>query len=325
MFFIIKKEFILNTGINNEMLPDTDDLPFKFHKAQAAFPALLAGATPLGAGRYGLVVDHHDGTVSKICFNDPESADTPNNARDCMLREIEALRMLQGHCFDQVRTPALVDEPVIMAADSGDYIGHFRMTKLEGKPKSWFTLLKCASPAVREQYFEQVGKLVAQFHQFTAPAAIETPQRTPVALDHESFNDETRAMVIEAHDYLMAHRQDGCIHGDFHSKNVMSDETGRLTALFDFSFYGKTDNHLMEFSWVMNQHPKALAPIIKGYEQESGQTVDIAALKLTAFHLELNRLLQTWEELTPAEHPDKIRAVNETVQTRLHAINKMHP
>jgi tRNA A-37 threonylcarbamoyl transferase component Bud32 len=299
---------------------DSHDLYFQFQKATEAFPALTAQATPLGCGSFGLVVDHHDGTVSKICFSDEKL----NEPEECMAREIAALRLLQGHRFDRVQTPALIGEPVMLDPEeqkNSGYLGHFRMTKLEGRSRSWYTLLKNGSPAAQARFFQQVGRLMAQFHEYSAR---HDPEHTPESLsyftEHPDLREDSQAKLVEAQDYLAVHQKEGVIHGDLHSRNIMCNEQGDISALYDFSLFGRTANQWQEFNWVAAQCPSALADVIKGYEAECGQDVDRTALLLTGFRPKLSRLLQSLDS-TPQEHrEDMAAAVNNTIMLSLQRI-----
>lgn len=304
-----------------EMSKDSFSLDYQFNKVCAAFPALTAGSTPLGYGNYGIVVDHHDGTVSKIAFSDPALS----YAEECLMQEIEALQLLQGHRFDQVRTPALVGEPLILDDEQKacGYLGHFRMTKLEGKTRSWLTLLKNGTPSAQSKFFGSLGHLMAQFHAYTAPHYNhDNPgdQTAPAFADHPDLSEDTRAMIGEAQEYLRAHQQPGVIHGDLHSGNVLCSAEGDISGLYDFQLYGDVPNDFQEFCWVMEHFPRALPMIMKGYEEESGQPVDQTALLLTGFSHKLWQLTRSLNNAPEEQRQDLATAVNGRIQQTLRKI-----
>lgn len=298
------------------------ELKLHFSKAARAFPALTAGSSPIGFGGYGLVIDHHDGTVSKICFAN-EGADHPlfGNTQ-CMGREIEALSLLHGHCFGNVHTPELVEAPVILDDDDEDYIGHYRMTKMEGHDVDWCTLLESDKPKTAQACFRRLGKLVAAFHGFTSALDYQVPVRhvTRDLPDHDDFLPETRMMIAQANDYLQAHKKSALIHGDLRPANIMSVPDGHITSLYDFSLFGHADNHLLEFKWMMDYCPKAMPHIIEGYQQASGTVIDPHTLYLSDFRRSMVYMTNSLNYGTAEDRPKKVAQINQKIQTALQSI-----
>lgn len=300
----------------------TTDLRLHFKKAAQAFPALTAESTPIGFGGYGLVIDHHDGTVSKICFAD-EGADHPIfGSTSCMKREIEALSLLQGHSFGCVHTPRLVEEPVIFDDDE-DYIGHYRMTKMKGHDVDWCDILETDHPETAQNYFRHMGRLMAAFHKFTASLPCQAPLRhiTNMLPDHDEFTDETRAMIGCANNYLQTHKEPAVIHGDLRLANIMSAPNGRITSLYDFSLFGAADNHLLEFKWLMDYCPHAMPHVIDGYQQVSKKTIDMPALRLSDFRRHIVYMTNDLNYSTPENRPEKITAINQKIQSVITELN----
>ena len=298
-----------------------------FRKAAEAFPSLTADSSPIGFGSYGLVIDHHDGTVSKICFANT-SADHPIFGHtQCMTHEIEALSLLHGHHFGSVHTPQLVEAPVILK-DDDDYIGHYRMTKMQGHDVDWCQLLETDHPKTAQAYFQRVGKLMAAFHGFTASRHYQAPLRhvTNALPDHDDFLPETREMIVQANTYLQAHKKPAVIHGDLRPANIMSASNGRITSLYDFSLFGPADNHLLEFKWMMDYCPKAIPHLIEGYQQASGTVIDIPALYLTDFRRSMVYMMNSLNYGAEENRPEKVATVNRKIQTALQSIAHMtHP
>ncbi len=304
----------------------TTELQLHFKKAALAFPTLTADSSPLGFGGYGLVIDHHDGTVSKICFASTGADHATFGSTQCMNREIEALSLLHGHCFGKVHTPQLVETPVILDEDEDeDYIGHYRMTKMEGLDMDWCQMLETDRPKTAQGYFQHMGKLVAAFHGFTSALPYQAPLRhvTRDFPDHDDFLPETRDMVAQANSYLQAHKKPAVIHGDLRPSNIMSAPNGCITSLYDFSWFGPADNHLLEFKWVMDYCPKAMPHIIDGYERASGTTIDPAALFLTDFRRVMVYMTNSLNYAREENRDEKIATVNQKIQSALQPILHM--
>ena len=302
----------------------TAALQLHFRKAAQAFPTLTAESTPLGFGGYGLVIDHHDGTVSKICFAATGADHATFGNTQCMNREIEALSLLHGHSFGSVHTPQLVEDPVILDDDE-DYIGHYRMTKMEGQDVDWCHLLETDRPKTAQAYFQRMGKLVAAFHGFTSSLTYNAPLRhsTRDLPDHDDFLPETRALVTQANSYLQAHKKPAVIHGDLRPANIMSVPNGRITSLYDFSWFGPSDNHLLEFKWMMDYCPKAMPHIIDGYQQASGITIDAPTLYLTDFRRSMVYMTNSLNYATAENRDEKVAAINQKIQSALQPILHM--
>ncbi len=140
-----------------------------FTQLKREYPDIPAHAKILGCGYFSIVIDNRDGTLTKAFVRHRNRFGSLSWDRKIFENEVRTLEMLNGSLLGNVATPKLVQEPVILNHGSkrGDFLGLLRMTKLEGRSASWWTLAETGTPLEKKNHFEQVGALMAHFHAAT--------------------------------------------------------------------------------------------------------------------------------------------------------------
>lgn len=259
-----------------------------FNHAAQTLPD-MAGATLLGAGAFGLVADHGDGTVSKICLRYKDLMPGMNPLQTA-LSEVRALQALRRHWPDGdlggLKVPVLIGEAEPLPEDS-PFLLSYRMTKLAGTARTWHMPEPDPQEESRNKVvdFEQAGAALARFHGavrgLDLPVAVHSDGHRPdriLAIPHMSAR--INEGLARAQDFLDAHKIPGIVHGDFHGGNIMAADDGRVTGVVDMSMMGASDNVISDFSSVPPDYIKVFTA---AYESISGAAVNpdiITALSL---------------------------------------------
>jgi len=105
----------------------------------------------IGRGSHGLVVDHTDGSVSKLFFKGAYDRSYIENLFD---DEVRILDLLQDRQFGTARTPAL--QGSLKFGDMQEAVATYRMTKFEGYELNWERFIQTAQHEDIERHFRNV-------------------------------------------------------------------------------------------------------------------------------------------------------------------------
>lgn len=252
----------------------TDRLTEIFNNLQSTHPDLVAGASPLNAGSWGIVTDHNDGTVTKFLFRQGIQLQQ-NWAQANLNNELAFLRLMKGESFNGVDIPALICD--VTQVDKGDFFAFYRMTKLSGVAADW------KSGTAKDAHFFEAGQKLAHFHAATADLKntgliVHDIERGGQVESVPGLDDKRNAALARANNYLQAHKQSGIIHADYHGGNILLNDKGAISGLVDFAVTGLSENLASDFINVPEEKRPAF---IKGYEQASGKPVDLLMITMT--------------------------------------------
>ena len=233
----------------------------------------------MARGAYGLVVDHDDGTVSKILRRSSSVTDQ-KRIETLYTREIDILTALNGRVFGTVKIPTIVDK-IILPENEG-FFASYRMTKLPGARTDWIKI-KDVCEENRRRHFRSVGAMLAHFHEISAQISAGVP---PVhdwgwadAVPHVQGADGRLCEALTTCDaYLKTNLSSGDLHGDVHHFNIMVDPDYEVTGLIDFSFSGLLPNRLLDFTRI----PSSCLPyVLEEYIRHGGRPVDAVMMTMT--------------------------------------------
>jgi len=279
------------------------DLKKIFQEASDNVPDLFRGTQPLAVGSFALVVDHLDGTVSKVFFRYRDDNEMQKTAEDVFETETKILQILNGRAFDDVRTPELIDISTINFPEDSSVFASYRMTKMTGEKVDWDSLLKTPVSANFKKHFEKVGALLAGFGQTYELSVIEAPEGVLKWSDRiatvSSLDTRTNDALEICDHYLRQNVTPGIVHGDFHHGNYVTSDGTHISGLFDFGLSGLGRNSLMD----MARLPEATMPhVISQFEKTSGKTVDPDLMAMTK--ISLCACVLKWRD----ENPDANRS-----------------
>lgn len=284
----------------------------KFDELQHEIPSIMRGTTPINLGSFGLVVDHGDGTITKVLLRSPDPDQQAHN-ESVYEAERAALQALNGTCFAGAQVPKMLKEEVF--DKSPNVFAAFRMTKVPGHACDWNTLDKKKAGKAYRAHFQHAGALLAELHQSPELARIAKPKSQPfgtkVPAEIPVLDEKTNKALVFCHAYVKAHQQPGLVHGDFHSGNFLVGPDHKISGLFDFSFAGMAENRLVDFVMM----PKAGREIaISEYERHSGAPVDRTLVTMTAINLHAPAL--AWH-LSPQGNPEYARLIQKELHEDL--------
>ncbi len=259
------------------------DLTQTFNEIQRAYPALVAEATPLDMGQWGLVADHNDGTVTKLLFRQDHEKQQ-DWAEANLSNELAFLRMARGVKLDGIQIPEIVTD--IKRLDEGTLFASYRMTKLSGMAANW----KAGPRQQQDDHFFEAGHLLARFHEAAAALpvtglVVHSPEKAGMIETVPALDAARNEALAVADLYLQAHKQGGIIHADYHGGNILLDQKGRISGLIDFAVTGPSANRLIDF---INVPPEKSDAFRKGYAQASGQVVDPMMMAMTEISMLAN-------------------------------------
>jgi hypothetical protein len=265
-----------------------------FEKAQHAVPALTADTMPLSLGSFGLVVDHGDGSVSKLFqkYADPKAQANNQRFYD---HEIDMLSLLDGQPFGNVSVPKLLD--ITPIDNSEGYFASYRMTKIDGRQPNWFKIGQ-----LPEHHFRSVGALLASIHGDARlmSSGLTAPRHVLGGIDEvpqvADMDKETARALRICNAYMQPRLEPGIVHGDIHHGNMFIGPDHEVTGVIDFSFSGLSPNRLMDFG---NIPASGLRHVIEAYESRGGVPVDPIMMTMTNIGRSAARL--NWF----ADHPEE--------------------
>lgn len=262
------------------------DLSAAFNDLQKTYPDLTAGTVPLGVGYGGLVIRENDTAIKFLTRQVLEEDQL--QAENILHNEISFMRLMEDVSLGDVKTPVLLEGPTPL--HDQHYFSTYRMSIIPGVAGSWsFYTEGETTPAE----FYNAGKLLAQFHE----ASSGFPRDNLSHNDHLFSSDTIRQVPLldaafnqaleKADQYLQANKKTAVIHGDYHGGNITTDGNGKIIGLYDFGSSGIVSNHIADFR---NVPPSALPDFIKGYEDQSGTTIDPLMVSMTEISLLSHRL-----------------------------------
>ncbi len=249
----------------------------KFRELQRSLPELAGGTRLVGGGHYGLVVEHSDGTVSKI-FRRPDNPYDLEFFLHSVYAETHALNLFGQHSIQDIDLPSLIGEPDTLY--HADYIAHYRMTRVSGDGAKY----DFSKTTYMQTLYQSAGNLLGRFHK----AASDVPftnlpprhfQYDCAIFEVPTLPHETNKALRIANDYLHANKKGGVIHGDYHFGNILTQD-GIATGLLDFSFTCLSKNIYIDFVRMGLDDP-FLPYLIDGYEQATREAVDTYLLHAT--------------------------------------------
>jgi hypothetical protein len=244
-----------------------------FNKFGAAHPGLATHARPLNMGAFGLVLENRDGSLTNILF-DHEAGHMRAKVREFLKTETGVLRAFTA------RPPAAFDVPVLLKEPDyfggGDYLAAYTMTRLPGACACWYGDMEKDAAAYNARHYESAGRTLAKLHREVAALPEQAlgerllgycTKIDPVP----EFSIETARAFAAVNRYMQPRLKPAVVHGDYHGGNLMVDENGEVTGVLDFALTGRCGNHLVDFMAVPSG---GFADFLRGYERESGETVD---------------------------------------------------
>jgi hypothetical protein len=201
--------------------------------------------------------------------------------------EVAILRLLNGDPIGGVQIPKLTLEPELLPG--GDFYAAYGMTKVPGAASRWNRGSGAASAdaAQDKRHFEQVGALLAQFHERAATLDIDGAgiRTTRHWTDHIEYlpelGDEINDAFTKIRTYYDANKRERIIHGDFHGGNVLTDASGDIASLIDFAEVKRSDNFMID---TLNIPDAGFPHFKKAYELESGDVIDPLMATMVAIH-----------------------------------------
>lgn len=253
----------------------------EFKKLQRNLPHIAADTKLVGSGHFGLVVEHSDGTLSKI-FRRPDDPYDLEFFLHNMYAETSTLSILQAASIPNIDLPVLIGEPDTLYHP--DYSAHYKMTRINGTCATFNT----TKTAYFQSLYESAGNLLGRFHQAADQMPFNNPHPHYFQYDCAiapvpSLPSKTNKALEIANDYLQANKKGGVIHGDYHFGNILTRD-GIATGLLDFSFTGRAKNIYTDF-WRVGVDDPFFPDFIRGYEQASGEAVNMHLVHAT--HLSL--------------------------------------
>lgn len=280
-------------------------------------PDLFAGATPVALGSHGMVIDHQDGSVSKIFLRGSSQAGQEEKEK-LYADEIKILQLMNGTTIGAAATPELIGKTEQLAGASA--FASYRMTKLPGDEIKWDSFVNTATPGEIEHHFRSAGELLAHFHNSLPQLATVTPPEKGMSCGASveaipALDSKTNMALRICNEYLQANMQPGVNHGDFHSANFKVNKDYDITGLFDASFAGRTKNYLGDFAAIPE---KGLPFAIDAYEKAGGKPIDRTMLAMTQVSKDVAMI--NWQLANPQRGPE---ALNNSLEDLRRHLNKV--
>jgi hypothetical protein len=255
----------------------------------------------LARGNYGAVLDHGS-TVTKLFYRHTTPSEV-KHSQSVYEEEIKALKLLSGTSLGTVRTPRLIEDfgginhPSVLAA--------YEMEKIDGftMPKKGF--FENQSNRFKENFYNQLGTLIAEFQNATAERAIEQETEfDPIEyLSDISFISELdlnrSSALLKADKYLKDRIIPAIAHGDMHLGNIVVNNEGDILGLIDFGNIGISTNHLLDivsaasYAEPTNAH-YASNKISDAFHSVMGTKPDRTMVSLTGLAYEAMNLKRSW-------------------------------
>jgi len=187
------------------------------------------------------------------------------------------LRTLQG------RLPVAIPQP-LLASD-----GMSLRTRVSGRSGLEFHRAAMSDPALGAAYAVELGTLAAAIHralsasECQALAVAGLPSRLAIDLDDvlraASTLDRARARLtfalVDAHEAQAVMPADSAfLHGDLGSHNLVFDDEGRISGLFDFDEASLGDRHY-EFRWLPSFGADFMARALARYRDKTDATIEV--------------------------------------------------
>lgn len=250
----------------------------------ACAPRLMAGATILNYGATCVVIDHHDGSVSKIFCGADDIL--PSELMREPRAEATILRLLNEQAGSQkgALVPILLHEPEYMA--TRDFYAHYRMTKMPGQTMA--ALLYNSFDGAHDDYFDWAGKALADFHRVAA--AIPAPdfpaghrQKAPEIVACAELDDDTNRALSAANAFLREARIQGTAHGDIHLGNIIIDRSTGVAGLIDVATCRRTDNIACDLLRLYDEFAdsRSMDRLLDSYNQHAAQPIGKPLLRAT--------------------------------------------
>ncbi len=255
----------------------------EFNKVCVSFPVFTKEAKPLGIGGFGIVIEHNDQTLTKILFK--PGKEWGNYADKAFKNESDVMRLFTDNPLNGLNHPLLIDEPNVMENDE-KYLGHYRMTHLEGHIISLHAPPNKVEPSILKRAHKSAGRMIAKFHREARKLPFEKLKQPPGHDGDEikqisTLPAKTNEALAKANIYFQANKKEGIVHGDFHDGNILFDDDQEAVGLIDFSNTGRHKNIFVDLADMNEDYDE---DFIQAYEDESGETIDrhmITATKLT--------------------------------------------
>lgn len=179
----------------------------------------------------------------------------------------------------QIAAANALGAPELIAADLAG-----RATGTPATLETWLPGTSALPRSPDPGLLEQAGAGIAKVHAIPLTASDELPHRVrPVAVDDFATDRRERrmattALLQEADRRLRAHGEPGresvFVHGDAHPGNMLWTGTG--TVLIDWKTAGVGDPGVdlgdLRLQVALRYGPEAAAPVLKGWEEQSGRT-----------------------------------------------------
>ena len=293
----------------------------KFSLLEGEIPEYVSGSEVVALGSFGLVVDHHDGTVSKIMLR-PESEQGMQKARAVYTDEVGVLKRLQGRVFATARTPDVHREAELPQSDHAFAL--YRMDKCEDEEIHWESFVAGADKRAIERHFRNVGAVLASFHeQGKALLADVVPQQKEIdygarVMPVSGFDQDVNEALARCDRYLREHIVPGVNHGDFHPWNFRVNDDDEITGLFDMGYAGQGANALYDFAMIPDA---GLDYAIDEYEKRSGAKIDRDLLTIT--QISHDAAVINWHQGHRNGDPEIIAAHSQSLMERLHSLYRV--
>lgn len=116
-----------------------------FERVRRYLPALTAGAQPLGAGNYGIVISQPDDRVAKILWQPEEGLVRQRIWSEGFLRrEVAFYKAMENIPVHGLDVPRLVSDPQTLGKNG--FMAVYTMTRVGGYDRHWGSFSKEESP-----------------------------------------------------------------------------------------------------------------------------------------------------------------------------------
>jgi aminoglycoside phosphotransferase (APT) family kinase protein len=191
------------------------------------------------------------------------------------------LRTLQG------RLPVAIPQPLLASE------GMNLRTRVSGRSGLEFHRTAMSDPALGAAYAVELGTLAAAIHralsasECQALAVAGLPSRLAIDLDDvlraASTLGRARARLtfalVAAHEAQAVVPADSAfLHGDLGSHNLVFDDEGRISGLFDFDEASLGDRHY-EFRWLPSFGEDFMARALARYREKTDATIEVERVR----------------------------------------------
>jgi aminoglycoside phosphotransferase (APT) family kinase protein len=189
------------------------------------------------------------------------------------------LRTLQG------RLPVAIPQPLLVSE------GMSLRTRVSGRSGRELHRAAMTDPALGAAYAVDLGTLAAAIHRALSASECQTltvaglPSRLAIDLDDvlraASTLDGARLTLalVDAHEAQAVMPADSAfLHGDLGSHNLVFDDEGRISGLFDFDEASLGDRHY-EFRWLPSFGEDFMARALARYREKTDATIEVGRVR----------------------------------------------